>query len=195
MQEDLQYDHWISFQKGEERGFTFFFKAYYPSFCQFANHLINEPAESESLVSEAFLAVFKHRAKLGSPAELKRYCYKAIRNSCLQWLKEKQKRENLHQEWSYTSESTEDHVLNAMIRSELFESLHQLIESLPPQCSKILSKLYIEGQSVKEIAEELNLSVSTVKNQKKIGLDYLKKSFQTNLFMSVLVFFMRYVII
>lgn len=191
MQEDLQYDHWISFQKGEERGFTFFFKAYYPSFCQFANHLIKDTAESESLVSEAFLSVWKHREKLASSSELKRYCYTAIRNNCYNWLQDKQKRQSLHQEWSYTSQSIEDHVLNAMIRSELFESLHNLIESLPPQCSKVLSKLYIEGQSVKEIAEELNLSVSTVKTQKKIGLDYLKKSFQTNLFMSVLVFFIR----
>lgn len=181
-------DHWISFQKGEERGFTFFFKAYYPSFCQFANHLIKEPADSESLVSEAFLAVFKHRAKLGSPTELKRYCYTAIRNSCLQWLQEKQKREDLHQEWSYTSQSTEDHVLNAMIRSELLESLLQSIESLPPQCSKVLSKLYIEGQSVKEIAEELNLSVSTIKTQKKIGLTYLKKSLTCFLFLLLRLF-------
>ncbi len=169
-------DHWISFQKGEERGFTFFFKAYYPSFCQFANHLIKDTADSESLVSEAFLSVWKHREKLASPTELKRYCYTVIRNKCYHWLKDKQKRDLLQQELSCTSQPTEDHVLNAMIRSELIESLHLSIESLPPQCAKILSKLFIEGQTVKEIAEELNLSVSTIKTQKKIGISFLKKT-------------------
>ncbi|WP_290796230.1 RNA polymerase sigma-70 factor [Flavihumibacter sp. UBA7668] len=185
------YNTWESFQNGEERGFTFFFKSWYPSLCQFANHLIKDRAESESLVSEAFFSVWKHRQKLANPTELKRYCYTAIRNSCIQWLQQKQKREALHQEWTFASQPTEDHILNAMIHTELMESLHQQIESLPPQCSKILAKLYIDGLSVNEIAVELNLSVSTIKTQKKIGLNYLKKSFQANLFISFLVFFMR----
>jgi DNA-directed RNA polymerase specialized sigma24 family protein len=35
--------------------------------------------------------------------------------------------------------------------------------------------LYIEGKSIKETAEELQVSASTVKTQKKRGLDALRK--------------------
>lgn len=176
MQPNESYNQWLSFKKGEEQGFTFFFKALYPAFCQFANHLVKDKAESESLVTEAFLAVWNHRHKLSNPTDLQRYCYTAIRNNCLQWIKQQNKHNALQQELSALADASDAHVLDAMIRTELINNLYQSMQELPPQCAKIVSKLYVDGQSIKEIAEELNLSVSTVKTQKKIGLNYLKKT-------------------
>lgn len=171
-----QYEHWLSFQKGEEKGFTYFFKAFYPSFCQFANQLIKDPAESESLVSEAILTVWKHRHKLNTPTDFKRYCYTTIRHNCFHWLEQNNKRSAFQSDLAHLANEFDTHVLDAMIHAELVESLYRSIRDLPPQCAKILSKLYIDGQSVKEIAQELNLSVSTIKTQKKIGLTYLRKA-------------------
>lgn len=170
-----QYDQWKSFQNGEERGFTYYFKEFYPSFCQFANQLIKDSSESESLVSDALLAVWKHRQKFATPDDYKRYCYTTIKNNCFQWLSNRHQRHSIHAEAGLYIESFEAGALDAIIATELIETLHRSINGLPPKCASIVSKLYVEGKSVKEIARELNLSVSTIKTQKKIGISYLKK--------------------
>ncbi len=62
-----------------------------------------------------------------------------------------------------------------IIRSEFFGELYKTLNSLPKECRKVFNMLYIQGKSVSEIADELNLSPSTIKTQKTRGLAVLKK--------------------
>jgi len=52
--------------------------------------------------------------------------------------------------------------------------LHEAIYQLPPQCRTIFLKLYIEGKSIAETADELQLTASTIRNQKARGIKLLR---------------------
>jgi len=48
------------------------------------------------------------------------------------------------------------------------------MEELPSECRMVFMKLFVEGKSVVEAAAELNVVVSTVKNQKARGIKLLR---------------------
>ena len=71
-------------------------------------------------------------------------------------------------------DTTQQSYIHNIIRSETIHLLHKAIAHLPAECSKIFTKLYIEGKSITETAQEMNIAVSTVKNQKARGIKLLK---------------------
>ena len=56
---------------------------------------------------------------------------------------------------------------------EIYRHLFKLIDELPPRCREIFL-LYMEGKKNEEIAAMLQLSVETVKTQKKRAMAYIR---------------------
>src|SRR4030095_2468206 len=102
------------------------------------------------------------------------YLYKSVYNACIRQLQQKQNRNRHNTSYITQIDTTEPSYIHNIIRSETIHLLHQAIAHLPAQCSKVFTKLYIEGKSVAETAQEMNLAVSTVKNQKARGIKLLK---------------------
>jgi RNA polymerase sigma-70 factor (ECF subfamily) len=96
-----------------------------------------------------------------------------VRNGCLNDLRnEKVKSENekvlsLYPEW-------EEPVLHYIIRAETINEIVNRIELLPTQCRQVFKKFFVEGKDYTTIAEEMKLSVNTVRNQKRRGLILLR---------------------
>jgi RNA polymerase sigma-70 factor (ECF subfamily) len=76
--------------------------------------------------------------------------------------------------FAIASDEFEKDCLHGMISAETVRLLYEAINELPAQCKKVFTKLYVEGKSVAEIATEMNVAVSTVKNQKARGIKLLK---------------------
>jgi RNA polymerase sigma factor (sigma-70 family) len=61
-----------------------------------------------------------------------------------------------------------------IVTAETLRQLKEAMDQLPAQCKKIFFKLYIERKSVAETSEELQLTVSTINNQKARGIKLLR---------------------
>jgi len=165
---------WQSFQRGQEEGFTFFVKHYYAFLCFFANRFVKDKEAAEDIVSESLLKVWEKRNDLEHGAALKSYCYTAVRNACLRWLEVQQRGAEQERSWIQVEEVTEACVLENIIQTEVIEELYTAIKKLPPQSSMVFTKLYIEGKTVAETAQEMKLAVSTIKSHKKNGITLLR---------------------
>jgi RNA polymerase sigma-70 factor (ECF subfamily) len=75
-----------------------------------------------------------------------------------------------------------------IIQTELTATLLNLLEDLPQGCSRILKMCYIDGLKNSEIAEQLNISIHTVKSQKNRGLALLKEKVSVHFLLSLLLF-------
>lgn len=56
--------------------------------------------------------------------------------------------------------------------------MHQVytaLQTLPPKCGQVFRMYYLEEKSLQEIADELDLSLSTVKSQKGRAIELLRK--------------------
>jgi RNA polymerase sigma-70 factor (ECF subfamily) len=164
----------LAFQRGEERGFTWVFKALYPALCLFANKYVHNKPIAEDIASESFLKIWTRREGFTAIAGLKSYLYKTTYHACLQWLQQAKK--TVQQEpGDLPGERTEQrNYLENITWVETLREVQKAMNLLPAECKKIFTKLYIEGKTVKEAAEELMLSISTVKSQKARGLMLLR---------------------
>jgi RNA polymerase sigma-70 factor (ECF subfamily) len=76
-------------------------------------------------------------------------------------------------------DTAQQSIIHTIIKAETINNLHKAISHLPAQCKNVFTNLYIEGKSVTETAQEMNLSISTIKNQKARGMKLLKAKLST----------------
>jgi RNA polymerase sigma-70 factor (family 1) len=171
----LAEDYLNSFRAGEERGFEYFFTSYFKRLSFFAHRYISNTDVVEDIISDAFIKIWNKREIFIDEVFLRNYLYRIIRNACLRWLDNQQRHNKHNQLAAFQNETTQETVEQNIIRTETINHIYQALEHLPPACCTIFKKLYIEGKSVKEIATELQLADSTVKNQKLRGLNILRK--------------------
>ena len=169
-------EYTLAFQRGEEKGFDFFFRQLFPSLCFFANRMLNDRCEAEDIASNAFIKIWRKHSQFNNANSIRSYLYRIVRNDCLNFLQQKKRSSKVKGEIEYlTIVDIQDNCETDIIRAEFYAALYDVVNSLPAACRKIFIMLYIQGKSVKEISKELKLSASTIKTQRARGLIVLRK--------------------
>jgi len=163
--------HTIAYPQDFKKIFT----TYYKSLCLFANSYVKDITVAEDIVEDAFIKLLEKRNEIRNEQAIYAWLCTTTRNQALNVLRYNKnvasKKENILQTPSLEDNSDQ---IERMMRAELVTELHRLIHDLPPQCSKVLSMLYIDDKSVAETAAELQLSINTVKSHKARGIELLR---------------------
>jgi RNA polymerase sigma-70 factor (ECF subfamily) len=163
------------FRAGREDVFTEIFREFYPATCYYAFQITNDQAAAQDIAEGAFIKVWKRREIFYEFITLKSYLYTIVRNDSLNWLKAESRRLGLQHAAAAEIHQPESLAWENLIQAEVIRELYTAIEALPPQRRKIFTMLYKDGKSVKQVAKELQLSISTIKDHKKAGLIFLRK--------------------
>ena len=164
-----------SFRLGEEKSFSEVFKKLFPKLTYYAFRIIKDQLASEDIAEDAFIKIWDRRELFFQFDVLKSYMYTIVRNASLTWLK-KNKKIQLHCiEDTIEISSPDKNRMEAIIEVEVFHEMHAFLERLPSQSKKIVKMIFLDGKKAREVADELGLSLSTVKNQKANALNKLKK--------------------
>lgn len=119
---------------------------------------------ASDIVQEVFISVYDHSSALEGIGNLKGYISMMVRNRCLNYLRDldlEDRNMRLYYEDLLFSSLQED----IDERNELIARLETEFPSLPENCRKICEMRFKRGMKVREIAEELDIAVSTVKVQ------------------------------
>ncbi|MGN6567487.1 MAG: RNA polymerase sigma-70 factor [Flavipsychrobacter sp.] len=170
----------------DANSFEVVFRSLYPSLCFFAGHLVHGPDDAEDIIEDLFVKLWNKQLQFESEQHLKAYLYRSAKNACLDFLKGHERSGARNTLFAEERGYSEDAYLNEIIRAEIIAEVYHAIEQLSPQCSKIITMSYVDGKSNQEIADELNLSVQTVKNQKGRGLALLKQRLPNDKFQLLL---------
>ena len=154
--------------------FKLIFEGYFTALCSFGYKYIKDNSAVEDLAQEVFISLWDKRQNFDHINAIKAFLYTSVRNKCLNLLKHQvvvQKHEAaLIEELEY-----EQFFTNHVIEEETFNQLYSEIRDLPRSSQEIMI-LALNGLTNPEIAEELSISVNTVKTQKKIAYSKLKNS-------------------
>lgn len=164
-----------SFQSGEEKGFNFFFNTHYAALTWFSNSLVKDEEQAKDLVEECFIKFWEKRESIQHAKAVKSYLYTMVRHACLEFMEKQKKLQAAAKDFQYVSPDSERPVLHSIIESEVLSEVYQALSTLPPQCQKVIRMLYVEGKGYQEIAQELALSIRTVKNHRARGLELLQE--------------------
>ena len=113
------------------------------------------------------------RDRFPNEATAKAWLYKAVHHKALNHLRHEQVKLK-KAPYLIKTESDEQNYLNNLVKSEVIGHIHQAIETLPEGCKRIFKLAYFEGLKNHEIAEQLDISVNTVKTHKARALQLLR---------------------
>ncbi len=150
-------------RKGNPKVFEKVFHEYYDILVRFANQFLLDNKASDDIVQGIFIYFWENSESIQIKSSIKAYLYQAVRNGCLNQLralKIRDKHELLYLE--AILDSSDQDWMNEL---EIVEGIKQALLQLPKQMYRIFYKKYFEEQSIKEIAEEMSLSESTIKVQ------------------------------
>jgi RNA polymerase sigma-70 factor (family 1) len=152
--------------------------------------LIRDRPAAEDIVKDTFIKLWLKQQDFGTPQNVKAFLYITVRNACLNYLRHMQVREATQKELTYLGMDREDaHVLNNMIKTEVMHEIYAEIEKFPKKRRYIFKLAYLEGMKNEEIANLLNISISTVKTQKARAILALRTHFSDHQLVMATIFF------
>ena len=158
--------------RGNKGAFKELFDHYFNALATFGYKYVPDLPVVEDMVQEVFISCWEKRGDFTHINALKSFLYTSVRNKCLNHLKHQavqKKHEN-----ALINELESDHrFANHVIEEETFNLLHAEIKDLPKSAQEIMI-LALNGLKNQEIADELGVSVNTVKTQKKIAYSKIK---------------------
>lgn len=171
---------------GDERSFKVLYDAYYSYLCACATTYVIDGESAREIVNDLFVNVWRNRASLRFPIHA--YLLQGVRNGCLNHLRslsseriniERYGKEMLDFRTEYAE--TDRTPIEYVETEELRGIIEKAVGELPDRCRAIFTQYLYNGKSPKEIAEENDLSVNTVRVQIKIAFDKLRARLGTSL--------------
>jgi RNA polymerase sigma-70 factor (ECF subfamily) len=172
-------------KKGDNTAYKYLYDRYYTLLCAIACEYMGDRSAGENIVDELIFHLWEKRETLDITTSLQSYLVRAVRNRCINALQvERERREitfsamNMNDYETVQSSESEDYPLAVLLENELEEKIRQAIEHLPEDSRRVFRMSRLEDKQHKQIAEELGISVSTVKYHLKNALMRLKDELQ-----------------
>lgn len=172
---ELRDDQIRALANGDRQAFLSLYESFFPALCYFARNMVHSREEAEDIVQEVFYRLYDDPCHFNNISSLKSYLYGAVRNGCLNYARE-QKRRRTREEKFLEDMHDERIFFDNIIETELFRQMQQLLKELPPQCRNIFERT-LEGATSEQIAAALNISVETVKTQRKKAKRILRERY------------------
>ncbi|MCF0057242.1 RNA polymerase sigma-70 factor [Dyadobacter sp. CY356] len=168
--------------KSEDKiAFEMLFNRNYSNLVYFSFNIVKDKREAEDIAQDAFITYWNRKEEVAEDEDsVKSFLYTTVKNASLNLLRHQKVIEKFALQ---IPELVEDkNIVNSIIQAEVFSKIHQAVESLPKACRQIVKMSYLDDKKNNEIAEELGISVNTVKTQKQRAMQLLRPQFIAEIF-------------
>lgn len=176
------------FHRKDKAAFGQVFVTYYSGMCLFAEGYVGREY-AEDIANDVFLRLYQSDATFQDMSHLKAYLYRAVKHSCFDLLKTHSNAGERQRHFVEEREIAEPAYLSHIMQTEAIRILHQALSGLPEQTAQVIRLTYLEGMSNQEAADELGISINTIKTHKQRGLQKLRQILPKDHFTILLMFF------
>jgi len=162
---------WEKIRESDKSVFDKMFDYYYQPLCSFVYCYVKDRQVVEDIVIDCFAKIWEDRLSLKIRSSLQNYLVTIVKNSAISYLRKNQLQ---FTNFDTVINSIPDEVSDPLQDCGILNKLYQSINKLPEQRRKILKMAAFEEKSYAEIAEELNISINTVKTQMSRSYKFLK---------------------
>jgi RNA polymerase sigma-70 factor (ECF subfamily) len=163
------------------------FDKYFAHLVIFSKQIVRDRIIAEDIVQEVFLGLWeKDKLKIGSI----NFLYRCVKNSSINYLHSKDGK--IHKVSDSIILDVKDELSSfddEIEKMKELELLYSAIEELPPQCKNVLKKVYLNNQKYADVAEELNISLNTVKTHMYKAFKLLRQKFSVTSLLCFSTFF------
>nr|WP_136251903.1 sigma-70 family RNA polymerase sigma factor [Ningiella ruwaisensis] len=169
----------ISCQLGEKDAFDRLITLWYPKLMRYARYTLRDETRAQDAVQHSMEALCKSIKKLDDPQAFPKWIYRILHFKCADLISQHQKQRVVID--ALTQENTvEDQPYNKIDETPPLDELDAALSALPAKLYKVVHLYYLEGFSVKEIAELINVREGTVKSRMYEARQMLKRHVEKN---------------
>lgn len=158
----------------DEDAFRQLFHAHYNKLASFVHKLTKSHSITEELVQDVFVKVWLNRSELVSIDKFESWMFVIARNHVFNHLKKTAREYQQQQAWLEQVEPDNLATANQSEAGDMYAFIERSIEKLPPQQKKIYLLKRQKGLRNEEIAQQLNISMETVKKHFTLALRFIK---------------------
>ncbi|WP_305383963.1 RNA polymerase sigma-70 factor [uncultured Duncaniella sp.] len=148
--------------------FEIFFRKLYLPLGMYALRIVDDADVAEDMVQDAFMNTWERLEGGLEISNFKAFMYRSVRNECLSYLSSL--KEKVGEE--FIPEAGEEEIDTSFRDARIWKA----IDELPEKCRDIFLMSKRDGYSNEEIADELGISIKTVKNQMTKAFSRLREA-------------------
>lgn len=163
------------------------FHKYAKNLCLYARNYLPVETDVEDIVQDVFVRCWeKKQLILADEKAVKAYLFNAVKNACLDKLEKKRpvyapldllKQEIIEEE-------------TFLFDEKIIGEIKEELEQMPRQTRKIISLIFIQNMKYREVADEMNISINTVKTLLRNGIKHLRNRFSDRFL--ILYFYLKF---
>lgn len=174
------------FRQGNKNAFKKVFDAYYQGLVLFGKKYLNDIQVAEDIVQESFVALWNKREEIYDLDKIKAFLYVSVRNRSINYIRDRALREDHHERFMEDMAGMHFYE-NTLIEEETWRILMTALDRLSEQ-GRNVCLMSLDGMKNAEIAEALNLSLSTVKYHKSQAKILIKQVLKSSFVLHLLLF-------
>ena len=163
-------------ETGDERCMKMMFDTYYQALCTYVMRYLISMEDAEDIVQTVFISLWNNKRGQEFSGSLRAYLFGAASKASLQFMRDRGKAYfvdiELHVD-DFLEEMSRD---NEVELEKMKEYLYAAIEDLPANPKKVLTAIVFNNTPYKMVAEEMGISVNTMKTYYARALQALRKS-------------------
>lgn len=178
----------LKLSEGDENAFRSIFHAWSPRINAFAFRLTGSSVMAEEIVQEVFTKLWQQRSELSRVNSFEAWLITVARNTGSDMLRRiAHERIIMHElEYGATADLSEEQDEEW---KQYHQKLYKAVADLPPQQRKVWEMSRFHGKKQQQIAEEMGISIYTVKEYIKKATATLKKNLLKIIFWGIPSFF------
>lgn len=152
-------------KSGDQRAFVKLYQQYHGALYSFLLKFLKSPDQVKDIVQDTFVKVWERRDSLNEDLNVKSYLFTIGKNLMLNVLKRASNEMLLSREIYFYTQQTHNFTEESMLSAEYERITQNAIGQLPPQRKAIFKMCRYEEKSYDEVAEELQITKSTINGQ------------------------------
>lgn len=173
---------WEQIRQGDTQALKMLHNRYFSQMNLYARKIAGDHYPTEEIVSDCFIKLWTRRKAILIERSVKNYLFLMVRNGLIDDLRKKKVKR--------VSPETIPELPDGerLEEFDFYDKLHQALEKLPAQRRCILEMAAFDSFTYAQIAEQLHISVNTVKTQMGRAYRFLKEELDPKTFQLFLLF-------
>ena len=159
---------------GDEGAFHILYEKYAPSLIGFAAARLSSLEDARDIIHDLFVWLWEERAHLVITHSIKAFLFAAIRYRIIDHIRRNSTRREYVQKLQSLQDEAQSGIEQVVDGKDLYSAIEQAVDQLPARVKLIYRLSRDQHRTIAEIAEELQLSPQTVKNQLTTALSHLR---------------------
>ncbi len=164
-----------AFEHSFDEGIEMLYRWYYVPLCNHAIRFVLSREAAEDIVSEVFSSFYNRKSGEKLQGSFRAYLFASVRNRAYNYVRFEMQR-NLSLDKADRLSALDQQPDEITEYEDLYQYIERTVNALPVRQRNIYMMCRVDGKKYEEVADELNISLKTVKEHMYRALQHLRKA-------------------